>query len=63
MALDVLDALWQGAVTELLQRLGTVFISIIIGIVLGLTGAATVILAMGAGRKAARAIDEYVKSL
>lgn len=27
------------------------------------TGAATVILAMGAGRKAARAIDEYVKSL
>lgn len=26
------------------------------------TGAATVILAMGAGRKAARAIDEYVKS-
>jgi glutamate synthase (NADPH/NADH) small chain len=27
------------------------------------TGAATVILAMGAGRKAAKAIDEYVKSL
>jgi glutamate synthase (NADPH/NADH) small chain len=26
------------------------------------TGAATVILAMGAGRKAAKAIDEYVKS-
>ena len=26
------------------------------------TGAATVILAMGAGRKAARAIDEYVRS-
>ena len=27
------------------------------------TGAATVILAMGAGRKAAKAIDEYIKSL
>ena len=27
------------------------------------TGAATVILAMGAGRTAARAIDEYIKSL
>ena len=27
------------------------------------TGAATVILAMGAGRKAAKAIDEYLKSL
>ena len=26
------------------------------------TGAATVILAMGAGRKAAKAIDEYIKS-
>ena len=26
------------------------------------TGAATVILAMGAGRKAAKAIDEYLKS-
>jgi glutamate synthase (NADPH/NADH) small chain len=26
------------------------------------TGAATVILAMGAGRRAAKAIDEYVKS-
>ena len=26
------------------------------------TGAATVILAMGAGRKAAKAIDEYVKN-
>jgi len=26
------------------------------------TGAATVILAMGAGKRAARAIDEYVKS-
>ena len=27
------------------------------------TGAATVILAMGAGRKAAAAIDRYIKSL
>ena len=27
------------------------------------TGAATVILAMGAGRKGAKAIDEYIKSL
>ena len=27
------------------------------------TGAATVILAMGAGRRAARAIDEYIKGL
>ena len=27
------------------------------------TGAATVILAMGAGRKAAKTIDEYIKSL
>ncbi len=27
------------------------------------TGAATVILAMGAGRKAAKGIDEYIKSL
>ena len=27
------------------------------------TGAATVILAMGAGRTAARAIDEYIKKL
>jgi glutamate synthase (NADPH/NADH) small chain len=26
------------------------------------TGAATVILAMGAGKKAARAIDEYIKN-
>ena len=26
------------------------------------TGAATVILAMGAGRKAAKAIDEYIKN-
>jgi len=27
------------------------------------SGAATVILAMGAGKKAAKAIDEYIKSL